>query len=216
MNPLIIPATSSTIKTTLIFLHGLGDSGHGWATAMKYISGKLPFMKFILPHAPNRSVTINGGAVMPAWYDIYALNLSEHKDDKEGIIKSRDSLNKIIDEEKSAGRKVFVGGFSQGAVIAILAGLSNISVSGIISLSGYYTLKNEPINNLECPIFMAHGTKDLVINYSWGKQSADILSNLGIPIEFKSYPMGHESNMGELNDVIKFIQRIIDSKEREL
>jgi predicted esterase len=200
----------------LIFLHGLGDSGHGWATAMKYISSKLPFMKFILPHAPNRSVTINGGAVMPAWYDIYALNVSEHKDDKEGIIQSRDSLNKIIDEEKSEGRKVFVGGFSQGAVIAILAGLSNISVSGIVSLSGYYALKEEPISNTECPIFMAHGTKDMVINYNWGKQSADLLTKLRIPIEFKSYPMGHESTMGELNDVIKFIQRIVDCKEREL
>jgi predicted esterase len=216
MNPLVIPASSSVAKATLIFLHGLGDSGHGWANAIKYISSKLPFMKFILPHAPNKPVTINGGAVMPAWYDIYALNLAQHKDDKEGIIESRDSLNKIIKEENSAGRKVFVGGFSQGAVVALLAGLSNTSVSGIISLSGYYTLKDEAINNSKCPIFMAHGTGDLVINYNWGKQSSEVLSGLGLPVEFKSYPMGHESSLAELNDVIKFIQQIVDQKDRDL
>jgi predicted esterase len=216
MNPLIIPASSSTAKATMIFLHGLGDSGHGWANAMKYISSKLPFIKFILPHAPSRPVTINGGAVMPAWYDIYSLNLREHRDDKKGIIQSRDSLLKLIGEEKRSGQTVFVGGFSQGAVIALLAGLSCDSLAGIVSLSGYFALKDEQISNKKSPVFMAHGTEDLVINHEWGKNSAEILRGMGISVEFKSYSIGHEAVLDELDDVVKFIQRIISTEDREL
>ena len=216
MNPLVIPASSSAIKATLIFLHGLGDSGQGWASAMKYISGKLPFLKFILPHAPSRPVTINGGATMPAWYDIYTLNLREHRDDKKGIIQSRDALLKLIGEETRAGQKVFVGGFSQGAVVALLAGLSSDAVSGIISLSGYLALKDESISNTKCPVFMGHGTEDLVINHSWGLNSAEILKAKGVPVEFNSYAMGHAADPDELDDVIKFIQRTINAKFEEL
>lgn len=52
---------------TVIFLHGLGDTGYGWLKIMEILHKQTPHIKYILPSAPSRPVTINGGMSMPAW-----------------------------------------------------------------------------------------------------------------------------------------------------
>lgn len=69
--PLVFPATARH-TATVIFAHGLGDSGHGWASAVENWRRRqrLDEVKFVLPHAPNIPITINMGMRMPGWYDI--------------------------------------------------------------------------------------------------------------------------------------------------
>jgi predicted esterase len=50
---------------TVFFLHGLGDTGFGWSPVFEDIAA--PQLKYVLPHAPSRAVTLNGGMLMPAW-----------------------------------------------------------------------------------------------------------------------------------------------------
>jgi hypothetical protein len=69
--PLLFPATARH-TATVIFIHGLGDTGHGWAGAVENWRRRqrLDEVKFILPHAPAIPITCNWGMKMPGWYDI--------------------------------------------------------------------------------------------------------------------------------------------------
>jgi predicted esterase len=61
------------IPFQLIFFHGLGDQGDGWASVFKN-EIRIPYMKCIFPNAQSRPVTLNFGMRMPAWYDILGLS----------------------------------------------------------------------------------------------------------------------------------------------
>ena len=65
-----------THTATVIFAHGLGDSGEGWAWAVENLRRRqrLDEVKFVLPHAPTIPITCNGGMSMPGWYDIVSAN----------------------------------------------------------------------------------------------------------------------------------------------
>jgi predicted esterase len=64
-----------THTATVIFAHGLGDSGEGWAWAVENLRRRqrLDEVKFVLPHAPTIPITCNGGMSMPGWYDIVSV-----------------------------------------------------------------------------------------------------------------------------------------------
>ena len=72
---------------SLVWLHGLGDSANGFSQVFLNPSLKIvpPTCKVILPTAPQRKVTCNGGVEMTSWYDIKALggsNLTEDNCDQ--------------------------------------------------------------------------------------------------------------------------------------
>ena len=60
-------------SATVVFCHGLGDSGEGFCDVAESMSRSMPYCKFILPTASVRPVTLNGGMKMNAWYDIVGL-----------------------------------------------------------------------------------------------------------------------------------------------
>lgn len=218
MSIVITPTT--THSATIIFLHGLGDSGHGWAPVMRMLSRSLPFIKFILPHAPAQRVTINGGARMPSWYDILSLEESDEREDQAGLMQSRDTVLKIVDEEmKGSGvpsERIIVGGFSQGGAVALLTGLTSPhNLGGVISLSSYMPIRKHFLNTLsanstQTPVFMGHGTVDGVVSFQWGKKSAEALKAAGCKVTFKSYQnLDHSCNDFEIEDVREFIESIL-------
>jgi predicted esterase len=89
MHPVIIPAPKTPQTATLIFLHGLGDDGNGWATAWSTLLAKqVPGCKIICPNAPMKKVTLNYGMRMPSWYDIYTLEEGDQREDSEGLQES--------------------------------------------------------------------------------------------------------------------------------
>lgn len=213
MNPLIIESTSTKAIATLIFLHGLGDTGQGWMSAVKFLAEFLPNFRFVLPTAPTRPVTLNNNFPMPAWYDIHSLSLHNHKVDEFGILQSQDQIITLIKKESEAVRRVFVGGFSQGAVIALQAGLQCTDVCGIVALSGYYALPDLPVKNHQVPIFMGHGTADAIVQYASGQKSADTLKSKNLNVQFKPYPgMAHESSIEELQDIGRFLNEQVKQK----
>merc|ERR1712212_557118 len=97
--PVVVNATTKH-TATVIFLHGLGDTAHGWASAMEAIG--LPHIKFILPTAPMMPVTLNMGMRMPSWFDMKSLNV-DGDEDGAGIKKARDGIHHLIEEEVKAG-----------------------------------------------------------------------------------------------------------------
>lgn len=125
MKPIIIPP-SAAHKSTVIFLHGLGDSGHGWHGAAEMLSHNLPNTKWILPHAPSIRITLNYGASMPGWYDILSLSPNA-REDEPGLYKSVGFISGLISDEIKSGipsDKIILAGFSQGAALTLLYGIS--------------------------------------------------------------------------------------------
>ena len=89
--PVVLKAR--TIHTaTMIFLHGLGDTGHGWAGILNTI--RPDYLKIVCPTAPSIPVSLNNGFVMPAWYDIKDISSDKSaiREDMQGTVLNFDSL----------------------------------------------------------------------------------------------------------------------------
>ncbi|KAI9897975.1 hypothetical protein N3K66_006335 [Trichothecium roseum] len=219
--PLIFNAKGKH-TATVIFLHGLGDSGAGWAQPaqiMQGVKGRLDEVKWILPNAPNIPITLNMGMQMPGWWDIKSLGFKTTIDDEDapGIQASQAYVHSLIQDEISAGissERIIVGGFSQGGALSLFAGLTApVKLGGVIGLSSWLPLNKtfrdslpESNPNKDTPVRMFHGDRDPVVRYEAGDASQQKLKELGYDVTFNTYRgMEHSSCMDELNDVEEFL-----------
>lgn len=211
---------------TIIFSHGLGDTAAGWYPVARELSSQFKHVKWILPTAPNQPVTINNGHAMPSWFDIKSLDPplerapSAGTEDEAGMLKSVKRISDLISGEVESGidsTRIVVGGFSQGAVISLLTGItSERKLGGLVSLSGFLGLSSkvsamQTDHARKLPLFWGHGNADPVVRYEWGQQSVNQLKALGFKdIEFKTYPgMGHSLCDQEQNDLVTFLHKIL-------
>ena len=202
----------------VIWMHGLGADGNDFAPIVPELAlGSLPAVRFIFPHAPMRPVTINGGYVMRAWYDITAADLSNRADEA-GIRDSQARIEALLAREKARGvaaSRIVLAGFSQGGVIALQAGLRYPErLAGIMALSTYLALPatlaiEASTANQQVPIFMAHGSYDPMVLYDWGKASRDALIAHGYTVEWHSYPMEHAVCPEELAAIGDWLGRVL-------
>ena len=140
--PVVLKARTQH-TATMIFLHGLGDTGHGWAAGLNSI--RPDYLKIICPTAPSIPVTLNMGFVMPAWYDIRHLSedRSSTREDLEGVEASTKVLQSLVDMEarelpNGGASRIMIGGFSQGGAIAINTLIKNKqTLAGCVALSTY-------------------------------------------------------------------------------
>jgi len=215
--PHITVETGSNPTATIIWLHGLGADGHDFEPIVPQLG--LPAglaVRFIFPHAPSMPVTLNGGYIMPAWYDIKQTDLGiEH--DRKGIKASTADVQMLIEQEQMRGIKsnrIILAGFSQGAAMSLHVGLAqNQPLAGIMALSGYLLLPDQMERfkpaALNTPIFMAHGINDPVVLYALGDSSRRKLINAGCTIEWHSYPMQHSVCPEEICQIGKWINTIL-------
>ncbi|KAJ4135862.1 hypothetical protein NW768_003464 [Fusarium equiseti] len=222
--PLVFPAASRH-TATVIFVHGLGDTGHGWASAVENWRRRqrLDEVKFILPHAPQIPISVNMGMRMPGWFDIKQLGGDVdsliRNEDAEGIKRSQQYFHELIQEEINSGispERIVLGGFSQGGAMSLLAGLTCTSkLGGIIGLSSWLLLSKtfadmvKPTDaNRQTPVMMFHGEEDPIVPCERGKLSADLLKGLGYDVSWKTYPgMGHSAVLEELDEVEAFLRK---------
>lgn len=210
----INPTTPAT--ATVIWLHGLGADGNDFAPLVPEL--KLPSslaVRFIFPHAPAIPVTINGGYIMPAWYDILAMNLEREIDEKQ-LLASSAAISALIDRELERGidsQRIIVAGFSQGGAVAYHAALSYPKpLGGLMALSSYFathkTLVPNPANqHLAIAIF--HGIYDTVVSETLGSQALQVLRAQGFKPVYKSYLMEHEVCMEEVRDISSWLQEVL-------
>lgn len=181
----------------LVLLHGLGASGADLYPLAGILLGGQ--MRVICPDAPMRAVSVNGGMRMRAWYDIAGADL-ESRQDLDGARESAEIVNALIAGEESRGmpsEKIFVGGFSQGAALALYAGQCfDRQLAGIIALSGYMlgggVEQNLARANQRTPVFQAHGKHDSIVLLEWARQCEKQLKSLGSPVEYLEYEAAHE------------------------
>ncbi|NBT54153.1 MAG: carboxylesterase [Betaproteobacteria bacterium] len=202
----------------VIWLHGLGADGHDFASLVPELDlSGCPPIRFVFPHAPSMPVTVNGGYVMPAWYDILGPNLISQQD-AAGIQSSERAIVALIAQEVARGipaERIVLAGFSQGCAMALHTGLRLPQrLAGIMALSGYLPLadrlaaERHPAN-AQTPVFMAHGTQDPVVVIARGEASRDALAALGQPVAWHSYPMPHSLHPQEIADISAFLAQVL-------
>jgi predicted esterase len=116
--------SSKSTTSTLIMLHGLGDTGNGWADFAQLVRKQLPHVKVLLPTAPKRAITLNGGQEMNGWFDIHTLTAIDDAEDESSIQETFHYVDELIRKETSAGKQTVIGGFSQGGAISLYSFLS--------------------------------------------------------------------------------------------
>jgi len=204
------------VDASVIWLHGLGADGHDFEPVIPELN--LPAdaaIRFVFPHAPSIPVTINGGMVMPAWYDILDINI-DHNTDLGGIMKSSGQITDLVRREIERGissGRIILAGFSQGGVIAYQTALTCTEpLAGMLALSSYLaswkTIEPSPANNA-LPILICHGLYDPVVPESLGKQAAALLEQMGYQPEYKTYPMQHQVCAEEIRDISEWIQNVL-------
>jgi phospholipase/carboxylesterase len=194
----------------IIWLHGLGADGHDFAPLIPQLGIVREYgVRVVLPHAPERPVTVNDGMVMPAWYDVLARDF-RYGEDTDGIRQSQQQIVALIEREVAAGivpQRIILAGFSQGGAIALHTGLRYPQrLGGILALSTYLPLPDLLVSeaspaNRATPILLAHGTFDPVVPLSLAEQTRRILNANGYPVAWHSYPMQHSVCPDEIRDI---------------
>jgi len=210
--------THASPSATVIWLHGLGADGYDFVPVVRELQALgAPALRYVFPHAATMPVTINGGAVMRAWYDIINVDLLRREDEK-GIRDSQRQVEALIEREAERGvarSRIVLAGFSQGGAIALQTGLRQSEpLAAIVALSCYLPLADSFAQ--ECtpasaavPIFMAHGTSDPVVPLARGAASRDALKAAGHAVEWHQYPMPHSVSEDEIRDIAAFFKRVV-------
>jgi phospholipase/carboxylesterase len=206
--------TGDNPTAAVIWLHGLGASGHDFEPVVPELG--LPedaAVRFIFPHAPNLPVTINGGMSMPAWYDIKAMDI-DRVVDAEQLRASADAVAKLVEREKEKGvpaDRIIIAGFSQGGAVAYELGLSYPErFGGILALSTYFATADTVQRseaNADVPISVYHGTFDPMVPESLGVRSVETLKEMGYDPSYQTFPMEHSVCLEEIQDIGRFIRR---------
>ncbi|MFC5461127.1 alpha/beta hydrolase [Massilia niabensis] len=210
--------TKPNPEIAIIWLHGLGADGNDFVPLVRELDlAGLPGIRFVFPHAKTIPVTINGGYVMRAWYDITGAELTR-REDETGLRDSQRDVEALIAREKSRGipaSRIIIAGFSQGCAMTLQTGLRHPEkLAGMLCLSGYLPL-NEKVpherteESIDTPIFMAHGRQDHVVPYLRGEQSRDILKDLGYQVEWHAYPMQHSLCFDEVQDISAWLKKVL-------
>ena len=216
--PAIISNPNTPIRCCVIWLHGLGANGNDFAPIVPELGIQDELgIRFVFPHAPAIPVTINNGAVMPAWYDITEMDLMKRADNS-GIVTSSKTITDMINDEISTGidpSKIVIAGFSQGGVIAFDTGIRfPETLAGIMALSTYIPMRDtlptaKQSGHGNIPIFYGHGDFDPVIPIEQAESSRHFLEESGYSVEWHSYPMEHSVCPKEIGHIKKWLTAVL-------
>uniref|UniRef100_A0A2R8ZS43 palmitoyl-protein hydrolase n=1 Tax=Pan paniscus TaxID=9597 RepID=A0A2R8ZS43_PANPA len=185
--PSIVPAAWKA-TAAVIFLHGLGDTGHRWIEAFAGI--RSSHIKYICLQAPE---------------------------DEPGIKQAAENIKALIDQEVKNGipsNRIIVGGFSQGGALS----LYTQKLAGVTALSCWLPLRASfpqgPIRgaNRDISILQCHGDCDPLVPLMFGSLTVEKLKTFGDPanVTFKTYEgMMHSSCQQEMMDVKQFIDKLL-------
>ena len=202
----------------IIWMHGLGADANDFVPMVRELDLRgLPAIRFVFPNAGTMPVTINGGYVMRAWYDIVATDLGRMEDET-GLRASQAQVEALIAREKARGipaERIIVAGFSQGCAMALMTAMRHPEkLAGMMCLSGYVPIAaksaaEHTAASLATPIFMVHGRMDPVIPVGRAEQSRDLLQQLGYNVEWHDYPMQHSVCQEEVAHIGAWLKQVL-------
>lgn len=213
--PLVVE-TGSRPTVTLIVLHGLGTSGEAFRPVAETIATQMAEpVRFILPTASPRPISLYSGQVASAWFDLLDTNFIA-REDEPGLKMAADYVDGLIDAEIARGiapARIVLGGFSQGGALSLLTGLRSAHrLGGIIALSGWLPLADGLASERSAkahdkPVFLGHGKLDQITPVDMAETARDRLTDWGCRVDLRTYSIGHTIDRTELRDVGDWLAR---------
>ena len=210
--------TGPNPSVAIIWMHGLGADANDFASMPRELDlAGLPAIRFVFPNAETMPVTVNGGYVMRAWYDIVATDLGRQEDEA-GLRASQAKVEALIARENARGiptERIILAGFSQGCAMTLQTGLRQKSkLAGMMCLSGYVPIADKAAvehtpESKATPIFMVHGRMDPVIPIARATASRELLQQWGYNVEWHDYPMPHSLCMEEVDHISAWLKRVL-------
>ena len=193
----------------VIWLHGLGADRYDFLPVAEALQESLLSTRFVLPQAPTRPVTINGGYAMPSWYDIKAMSPARAID-RDEMEASADRIIELIEEQRSSGidaSRIFLAGFSQGGAVVYHTAFLKWQgpLGGVLALSTYAPTFSDELelsaSQQRIPVLSLHGQFDNVVQNSMGRTAYEYLKAHGVTVTWQEYPMEHEVLPEEIRDI---------------
>jgi phospholipase/carboxylesterase len=213
------PADANAV---VVWLHGLGANGHDFEPIVPML--RTPSVRYVFPHAPHRPVTINGGLVMPSWYDILTLDEADDRESEADIRRSASQIEALLEAERDAGvpsDRIVLAGFSQGGALALHVGARwPEPLAGLMVLSAYMVLPDafeaeRADAQRDTPAMFAHGTFDPVVSVARGKQAHTRVADwMRGEVPWHEYPMGHEVCPPQIEDIGAWLRARTDAPSR--
>lgn len=212
------------MSAIVIWMHGLGDTPAGWSSLGREFRADFPHIQWVFPAAPIVPVTINNGNRMPSWFDIDDLPITnESPDDPEGMSRSVGAIHEMIHKLKEEGvsaDRIVVGGFSQGAAVALHSILRfSEPLAGAVMFSGW-AVQRENLSSLATEanskpnVLVCHGTEDDKVSFTSGRAAKDMLEGMGASVEWREYDgMSHSSCRQEMSDLKRWLSEHLPATE---
>lgn len=194
------PKIQSAKNKAIILLHGVGSNEQ----RLFNFADQLPDDFLII--APRGQFVAGAGRY--AWYHV-DFSTGKPVINKEQELMSRMLIRKFVAQvkQKYSVDEIYLGGFSQGAIMSYSIGLTNPNeIMGIISLSGRLLEEVRPLITLnedlqKLKVFIAHGIQDNTLPVAYAREAKQYLENAGVSVNYHEYPMGHQINSAVLSDL---------------
>jgi phospholipase/carboxylesterase len=207
-NPLILEPVKNA-DACVIWLHGLGADRYDFLPVAEALQETLLSTRFVLPQAPSRAVTINGGYEMPSWYDILAMSPARAIN-REQLEESANWIIELVEAQRATGidaSRIFLAGFSQGGAVVFHTAFLKWQgpLGGVVALSTYAPTFSDELqlsaSQQRIPVLSMHGQYDDVVQNSMGRSAYEHLKQRSVTVTWQEYPMGHEVLPEEIRDI---------------
>ena len=184
----------------VILLHGFGAPGTDLVPLADEIV--LPGARFVFPEAPHLLPVEIGGGVGRAWWHIDVMKMQLAimtgqtrdltREVPEGLAESRAQIEVML-AELDDGSPRFIGGFSQGAMLATDVVLrSELSFAGLVVMSGTLLAEDDWRPRMPkragLPVFQSHGTVDPLLPFAIAETLRDAFNDAGMPVDWVTFP----------------------------
>mmetsp|Transcript_18218 Transcript_18218/g.18845 ORF Transcript_18218/g.18845 Transcript_18218/m.18845 type:complete len:240 (-) Transcript_18218:34-753(-) len=202
--------------STLIWLPGLRDCAESYVEdildSKRFIPDK---MKIIILTAPlcNKEDPTSW-----SWYrtvDRSKYQVDSYQDNVKRILSVIDNEAGLLKDYS----KVFLGGFSQGALMSFMVGLSiskDKQLGGLVCCSGYLaesTVIREDEEIKKLPILICQGEKDERITKEIARGSQKKLFEERFNVTYKWYDFGHVLTWEEYKDIREFLEETLNKSQ---
>lgn len=204
----------------VVLLHGFGADNADLASLSEVVESPES-IRWIFPNGPH-SVEIGPHMTGRAWFPLRLAELEQRgvdftQETPEGMDKAIDQVFKALDaarmKHKLEWNQVVIGGFSQGAMIALEVALkAPVSPAGVTLFSS--SLVNEPrlkelaAKHKGLKFFQSHGSQDMMLPLALAEKLDAVLNEAGMDGMLYSFRGGHEIPMPVLREWRSWLQGI--------
>jgi phospholipase/carboxylesterase len=201
------PKIQSEHPPVIFLLHGLGSNEEDLFS----FAGQLPEKYLVI----SARAPISLGGDRYAWYQVdfsTGKPVFNHQQEEESRSQLIEFISEIREKYSVNSDEVYLGGFSQGAIMSYSIGLTRPDlVTGIIIMSGRFLDEMKPASTngdklQRLRVFISHGIDDATLGIQYARQSVAYLQSLHIDPTYKEYQAGHSISSEMLTDVVRWLK----------